>query len=381
MGYTPRYVFPSLNVCHYLRTEALTEITIGTRSRAPLGNKTTNAKATVRRPGSVRIGAKDGEQSRLHPNSAQSIKQRSVDILPGKLKVKSDERDIDKNEEEPEYAPPRPEPLPYVSDVLPETELTFEGLKPENMFRGFYQHFHGSNEDAENGGNESSLAKEMATALRKAMEANDGEMGELNWGLLDTPGTTCSNKEPQSALHHPDKTLLSHAKSHRRVPSVFASKSAASKLGMQTGQPGSLNSKMPVKTLRKPWNGPNWSHKSTRSVDGAIAAKERCAIGEMASRNTIGYHQGRSTSSMVHSRGQNATTRPGQRGGEKPTAASIEHTESGAASNSQREPGSAILSIFDPIDEDDGLPLISCITDINLLDDGIDDEFQLKLDI
>lgn len=56
------------------------------------------------------------------------------------MEVQTDRNPLD-YEEDVEYAPPRVKDMPYESDLIPDGALTFEGLKPENLFKGYHDFY------------------------------------------------------------------------------------------------------------------------------------------------------------------------------------------------------------------------------------------------
>lgn len=159
--------------------------------RAPLGNKTTNAKAKTNQ--GLGLGGKStvgGDKTQLKNNSNQKRKQkqrqRQAELAPKNLLFHLRDGQ-DPNEEEPEYAPPNPQPLPYQSDVFPRNGLTFQGLSKQNLLKGYYEHFYNPVDDKGVSRVEKQLKEEMQTAIEKAIKRNELDTEEFTWNSADIP--------------------------------------------------------------------------------------------------------------------------------------------------------------------------------------------------
>ncbi|RFU73457.1 hypothetical protein TARUN_8794 [Trichoderma arundinaceum] len=164
----------------------------GSRMRAPLGNKTTNAKA--RNLQVQGIGGKDAvkgiEKSEIKNTTAQKRKQiqrqRQAELAPKNLIFQlRDGQDPD--QDEPEYAPPNPQPLPYQSDVFPRSGLTFKGLSKENLLKGYYEHFYNPVDGNGMSRVEKQLKEEMKSTIEEAIKRNDRDTEEFTWNNADVP--------------------------------------------------------------------------------------------------------------------------------------------------------------------------------------------------
>ncbi|KAI8965666.1 hypothetical protein F5Y11DRAFT_344265 [Daldinia sp. FL1419] len=184
----------------------------GPRSRAPLGDKTTNAKAK----GSQTVNAKS--QGKAPGTIRPKQKQPQAELQ--KLVVHTETDPL--SEEEIEYCPPKPKDLPYESDVFPDGALKFDALKPENLFKGYYDYYF--NPVDESG---VSLAdKELEERNRKAMEECDRriqeEIDSIEWGVKEEPEPTKkASSVPVRAPLGVKRTAMN------RAPSTIRSKKAA----------------------------------------------------------------------------------------------------------------------------------------------------------
>ncbi|TFB05526.1 hypothetical protein CCMA1212_002399 [Trichoderma ghanense] len=162
----------------------------GSRIRAPLGNKTTNAKAInnlglgIGGKGAVREIEKTQSRNVTSQRREQKQRHRRAQLAPKSLLFKLRD-DHDRDQDEPEYAPPNPEPLPYESDVFPRDGLTLKGLEKENLLKGYYEHFYNPVNDAGVSRAEQRLKEEKKAALQKAIEQNEQDTEEFDWNSAD----------------------------------------------------------------------------------------------------------------------------------------------------------------------------------------------------
>lgn len=375
-------IFPKKTKTNWLIENTST----GTRSRAPLGNKTTNAKAKNGQAGGVKGLVKEIEKTQLKP-TAQKPKLRPVDLAPLEIRVKEEQRAIEQEEEEPEYAPPKPKDLPYESDVFPKDLLTLEGLKKENLLKGYYQHFYNPVDDQGVSRQDRELEVALKKVATKAEERNKQEIDALTWNIDDL-----SDTEDHAKLAVTKKAAVGVSGQKRAVirskqPSSLASRRAASALSIHSDT--SSNAKVPTVArttkVRKPLSSLIQGRKTTRAVAPTKASHADSATAQAASRTTIGYNRGRSASSMIQaqSRGAGTTVRPQRPVKPVETLDSI-HSDStitparlrqAALKKQESQPRPQFMSIFDEDSEGDDLGPLS--QPLVLSDD--EDEFELKL--
>ena len=208
-------------------------------------------------------------------------------------------------EEEIEYAPPKPKDIPYESDVFPDGVITFEGLKPENMFKGYYQYYFNPVDDNGKTSMERDMEEQQKRSFERGEEQIRKDMDEFDWSIGDVPESKDLFKKKAvvatTSTVAPGKRL---ARPVPKQPSTIASRKAASALAMPTKPPATAPARQ-VKTAapattRAPSRGfllPK--RKPAQPVpQPTIAARERAAA-IAASRSTLGYTKGRSTSSVV----------------------------------------------------------------------------------
>ncbi|KAH6640981.1 hypothetical protein F5144DRAFT_484001 [Chaetomium tenue] len=357
--------------------------------RAPLGNKTTNAKAkaTYQTPG-AKVTARDFEKSAVKPTTTLRPKQRAPEAESAKLEVHTDKGPLE--EEEIEYAPPKPKETPYESDVFPDGVLTFEGLKPENLFKGYYQYYF----NRVDGEGKTALERDMEERQKQSFERGEEQirkdMEDFDWSIGDIPESKDVFKKKSSTI--PAATATTSKKVARpipRQPSTLASRNAASALSMPAKPSGIAQPKLSKTTAL------GTTETRTRGLlipkrkivqpvaQPALSIRER-APAVAASRSTLGYNKGRSVSSAVQGAGSDAGSRPPQTQiGPKPRtlvrSVSTASTSSEATITPARFAQAELkkpdfLSIFDPDEEEDGLgggppPAV---------DDDVDD-FQLTV--
>lgn len=294
--------------------------------------------------------------------------------------------------EEIEYAPPKPKDIPYESDVFPDGVLTFEGLKPENLFKGYYQYYF----NRVDGDGKTAMERDMEERQKLSFERGDEQirkdMDEFDWSIGDIPESKDVFKKKVSAA--PVATAMASKKLARplpKQPSTIASRKAASALAMSTKRAGITQSpltkiaapaaaKAPARGFLLP------KRKPAQPAPQPTLPTERRVPAVAASRSTVGYNKGRSVSSAVHGPSNDSVGRPSQNQvAPRPRAflrtASTTSTSSEATITPARFAQSSkevikkpdFLSIFDADEDEDnlggGLPPM----------DDEDDDFQLTV--
>lgn len=265
-----------------------------------------------------------------------------------------------------EYIPPRPKDLPYESDVFPDRLLTFDGLKPENLLRGYYERYHDPVDENGVRLKDKKFEERLQKALKEGDERIFQDIENTDWSVSDMPETKPVSKEPQR------KPALSTETRARRVlnraPATLASRRAASALSI----PSTVKEKRP--------QAPTQPRKPRSFLTGRVASRPpppakphpESAVGKAASRSTLGYSKGRSASSAMQTKRAFSRTA---------SAASVtsDHSDltvTPANFHKTQEAKPQFLSIFDAGDDsdDDGFGKKA---DIDFDDD---EDFQLKLD-
>ncbi|KAH6686679.1 hypothetical protein F5X68DRAFT_11586 [Plectosphaerella plurivora] len=340
-----------------------------TQSRAPLGNKTTNAKAK-----STNILGDKTQQAK--PTTIKKQRQKAASHDPLRVTVLNE---LDASEDqEVEFAPPRAKDLPYESDVFPDGTLTYEGLKQENLLKGYYNHFY--NPIGQDG--KRLLDRQHEESVAKALKQNDEDILRdiegMDWSITAT-GTIVQKKKAPSA----NPTALQTKRvplSSTKYPATINSRRAASALSMATG-PTIRQKKIPEPVpRRRPVSALLTGRVAAKIPEPSKTAAADSAVAEAASRSTIGYTKGRSASSLLAGKAQGTVT---SHGTIRPSHA--RHFSEATVRRDQPQPAPQdagerqlpsrlqLLSIFDP--EEEGLDL-GATPDF---DDESDDDFELKL--
>ncbi|KAF9881297.1 hypothetical protein CkaCkLH20_01447 [Colletotrichum karsti] len=356
-----------------------------TRARAPLGNKTTNAKAKSTQNTGVKDIVKEFEKTQTKPTTTKKLKQRSPSAVPYRLDVRNDEAGP-AGEPDVEYAPPPVKEPAYQSDLL-DDRLTFEGLKPENVFKGYYNHYY--NPMGEDGVRlqDRQQQQKMKKALKETDDRILRDIQEMDWSVSDVPETAAfgQNKAPAPAPNPivAKKTGAGAAK----YPPTIASRRAASALSMATGT--TIKQRKPLEqgsTARRPISSLLPRNRPARAPLASKTTNAESAVGAAASRSTIGYTKGRSASSLVSGRGRlPSAARPAST--ELPAAVpqkTVVRREASPQKQDARDDDAQelvrlqFLSIFDPAKdvEDDDLGSAGLRNE-----DFEDDEFEIKLDL
>ncbi|KAL2146572.1 hypothetical protein VTI28DRAFT_3463 [Corynascus sepedonium] len=356
--------------------------------RAPLGNKTTNAKAraTHQTPG-VKPVARDLEKTAIKPTTILKSKPSAPQAETSKLEVHNDKNPLE--EEEIEYAPPKPNDIPYESDVFPDGVLTFEGLKPENLFKGYYQYYF-NRVDHEG---KTALERDMEERQKRSFERGEEriwrDMEEFDWSIGDIPESKDLFKKTGVISPTTATSTNKVTRPTPKQPSTLASRKAASALALpatSSANPQAKStrisalsaSKAPTKGFLLP------KRKPLQPVTQPTIPVRNRAPAVAASRSTLGYNKGRSVSSAVHGDNTISTSRqPQGKVTSKPRtlARSVSTASSGsdttitparfAQSSEVKKPD--FLSIFDGEEEEDslggGMPPM----------DDDDDDFQLTV--
>ena len=364
----------------------LTEVTEPRTSRAPLGNKTTNAKArATQQAAGVKDIIREFEKTTLKPNTTARPKQAAPQIESSKLEVHTDRNPLD-DDDDIEYAPPRQKEIPYESDVFPDGALTLEGLKRENLFKGYYDYYF--NQIDENG--MSAQDRDMEERRQRDFQRGDEQilrdMEEFDWSVGDVPGSKDMFKVKRDAAEPSASTDPKRAtRTVPKAPNTINSRKAVAALAMST-KPVNTTYVKPPRPAAAAAKGKVQSFLLPRrpaqpAAQPTLAPRER-ATALVASRSTLGYSKGRSALSTA--------TRQPEVPAKKPraltrTASTTSTASTGSdstitparfaqtqASKDWKKP--QFVSIFDLGEEDD--------EDIGNIPEplDLDDDFQLSTD-
>lgn len=252
---------------------------IGPQSRAPLAIKTANAKTKPFQTPARDVGNKDVEKAQVKPTSTYRQKQKTSYVDTIKLNVLGDQTNAPSGGDV-EYCPPKPKDLPYESEDFPDGCLNYDMLKGPNLMRG-WQGFYYDRVD-ENGvpRKERQFNDAVAKALKEGDERVRKAVEEAEWTVADVPETFIYQQKAKKSTH------LS------RGPTTVTSKNAAAALSVSPNAPPIS----PNLTKAKSKNVPLFRRKKPAPP----APEARSATAVLASRSTIGYTKGRSTSHVLH---------------------------------------------------------------------------------
>lgn len=268
---------------------------MGPRTRAPLGQKTTNAKAKAFQTPAGPAPEKELEKTQVPKTSARRPK-KVTHAETVKLQIHGDESPL--QEREVEYAPPKPNDLPYESDEFPRNCLNYDALKPGNLMRGLYDTYY--NQVDENG--MTKIEREYAEGYKKAARDTDErilKMLEEEWTVGDVPETFQHLNKKQPRAMEPAKKIGSVPQLPSKVPGTIASRKAASALSVAPN-----SAAVPPKTSKPPTK-PVTSFLSRSKPVASLPVNmstTRHSTAMAASRSTLGYTKGRSASGVLQKR-------------------------------------------------------------------------------
>ncbi|CAK7274927.1 hypothetical protein SEPCBS57363_006415 [Sporothrix epigloea] len=313
-------------------------------ARAPLGNKTTNAKAQAvqqaqqlqqqkSQAGGVKDIVRDIEQSQRQQQQQQRPMpqtggRRPRAVTPGansfKLSVLNDasvQADAEKkieHEEDIEYAPPQVPARPYESDVFPKGVLTFAAFQPQNRLRGVYDYYYNPIDETDGVPlREKAFLEQQQQAFAALDRRVQEDVDSFDWSIGDVPASkeyfAKKGKQPQEkkastpAPVPPPATIASRkAASALSVPSTRTNVPMSSRGALQTKAKHSLvpasstssasTSLLSGLPLRKPRAAPMTAMPLRFNSRGADVGHP---VAEAASRTTLGYNKGRTALSLV----------------------------------------------------------------------------------
>lgn len=281
---------------------------------------------------------------------------------------------------------------------MPDGRMTFEGLKPENILRGYYDYYF--NPVDENGVpiREREMEEQRQKDFKKLDEQVKKDMDEFDWSVGDVPETrTLKAKKSATAASEPAEATLKAAKKPAaraisKQPSTITSRRAASALAF-VPKPSTALMDARKNIKPEPRSGPSCLLPLRRQVNRPAVTRESSAeraAAVAASRSTLGYSKGRSTSSAIQ--GSNKPKTPAgpmvgrtlQRSastassGSDSTITPARYAQTQASNNEDGETWKKFefLSIFDVDEEEDG-NLGGSVLPVT---DGLDDDFQLNVE-
>ncbi|KAI7913933.1 hypothetical protein M9X92_009211 [Pyricularia oryzae] len=274
-------------------------------ARAPLGNKTTNAKARTGQIQGVKSIVREIEKSQPPTTINRPPKQTSTNRTEsGKLDVLTDAPTGPVAEEEIEYAPPRVY-IAYESEDFKDGVLNYDGLKPQNRLRNYYSYYH----DAERTDRRTKVAPARAS---KNIEASWKDMGdEWTVGDVSNAANYLQRKSAKNAsAARPAATSTNATGVASRAPSTIASRNAAGALG-SAPRPALAPRPDSAKPLNKPARVLPFGMTGNKPAQRPIRPRQSSAeVAAAVSKSTLGYNKGRTASSMINGRQPITTNGP-----------------------------------------------------------------------
>ncbi|KAH7408949.1 hypothetical protein BKA64DRAFT_663882 [Cadophora sp. MPI-SDFR-AT-0126] len=279
---------------------------MGPRTRAPLGMKTTNAKAKAFQTPSGPAPEKELEKTQPKQQTSGRRPKKLIHAESVKLEVHGDESPL--ADRDVEYCPPRPKDLPYESTDFPNNCLDYTALKPGNLMRGIHKTYRQPVD--ENG--MSRYEREAEEAYQRSAKATDErimKMMEEDWTVGDVPETFRHLRNKKPALSIPQDTKSQPAS---RKPLADVKKPVLQNKGPGTitsRKAASVLSSAPLKStgiqlqISKPAPKPSFLSRPKPAPAPTVPANAstmRAAAANAASRSTIGYTKGRSASGILN---------------------------------------------------------------------------------
>lgn len=264
--------------------------------------KTTNAKTKAFQTPAGPVLSQDLDKTQPKQTSARRPKQKVSHAEIVKLEIRGNDAGP-LEVREVEYAPPKPKDRPYESEDFPNNCLNYDVLKPENLMRGWFDHYYAQVDENGLSKSEKEFEESLAKALKEGDERVLKALKEDTWTVGDVPETfpdLGENPEVQTrskAVGQIKKSTLMYDKGLATV----ASRKAASALSVAP-----KTSVIPVKT-KQPRSTASFLARGKKDVVPAPtnSSAMRHTAAAAASRSTIGYTKGRSASSVINKTSRN----------------------------------------------------------------------------
>ncbi|MCJ1286629.1 hypothetical protein MMC26_005975 [Xylographa opegraphella] len=290
---------------------------MGPRNRAPLGMKTTNAKAKAfQTPAPTAFDLELNKQAQKTASARKSRPKASL-AEPIKLDILADKSELDAEPEEREieYIPSHAKPLPDVPDDFADMDLSI--FKNGGLVRDYRDYFMNRPDDSGLSRNqrremERQKAVEMEDKKIEAMMVRDMESALIP--CLHEP--ECSEDECKDlpeirrkaeerfktsmAFIEPAEIRQKKKNATSRAPSNILSKQAAGALSQPKPTVSIMAAKIPAPKSRLPFAQIS-SRKQAAMPSNPSPMRHTAAT--VASRNTMGYSKGRVTSACIRNVG------------------------------------------------------------------------------
>jgi len=254
-----------------------------TTKRAPLGAKTTNAKAAAFQTPAPGQQLKHPDQTAKKPSSTarRSIK-RKIHIEPEAIAAPADLQVEEEDEPDFGYAPPPIIPLP--DPPIDFEGISYDALKPENFNRGIAEFYFQSPKD-ENG---------LSIALKKQEELHKKSLEHDLAHLLEEP-TRQDPDEPAAAII--STGLIKPKPIQESKVSTLKARSASAALSQPSAPRTHAHQRLPSAATRE-----TAASKQKRKSTFAVSRDEIAATSTMPmpiSRSTIGFPKAKKPASIL----------------------------------------------------------------------------------
>ncbi|KAH1500323.1 hypothetical protein LV164_003133 [Aspergillus fumigatus] len=277
--------------------------TIEPRNRAPLGMKTTNAKARGLQTPAAPAGTTKPEKTNKRI-STQKIRKFSPLVDQPKVEVQGEESQDDVPDIE--YMPPKPKELPDIPDDIA-YDTTFPQFQPKNLALGL-ESVYGDNQVGEDGltkrqrkFQEDSIAfdKKVDEMILKQLE----EIGFEDKTELDPPSEPHVEEVPKRRLEvRRAKLTMTKPKYTSNISTVRARDAVAA---LSRVEPSGARARPATMSKPKPRVAPSLLASRKPRVPSNLSSI-RHAAATANSKTTLGYSKGRTVSSRLH--GKPSTT-------------------------------------------------------------------------
>lgn len=249
-------------------------------SRAPLGMKTTNAKAKV--------------SQTLAPLSASGKTQKiSPRLRRSKVKVHQPEVQAEEEDDVPEveYMPPKEIPLPDdLDEDMPPINWDFPQFKGANMTRGAFSIYHNPVEDDGQTRGERELDESLARERKKANE-------EFDKLFADIMAKEDAEARRYLGIESPKKPAPKEQLPKKQIPAPSTMKARAAAAALSPAPRSRPISAIPTAKSRLPTGLLASKKAPPKPTLNPSASRNAAALA--ASKSTIGYAQGRAASSSL----------------------------------------------------------------------------------
>ncbi|OJJ81160.1 uncharacterized protein ASPGLDRAFT_50691 [Aspergillus glaucus CBS 516.65] len=262
------------------------------RQRAPLGMKTTNAKAKTPAP----IGTSKPERTNRR-TSTQKVKKIAPFVQQSEPETAA--KSIQDDVPDIEYMPPKPKELPDLPDDI-KYDTTFPQFRPENLARGL-ESTYGNNEVGSDG-----LTK-RERKYKEASIAQDKMMDEMILKQIDSIGFEEANemepmKEASKRRIEPRRVKVPTPKVKYSNVSTLRARDAAAALSAP--EPSGPR----TRAASRPRISSSIHTRKPRAPANPSSMRHSAAVAN--SKTTVGYSKGREVSTRLHGKPSTTAKQP-----------------------------------------------------------------------